>query len=563
MGHPSKFRVVFLVSSLAAGALALSAGVALPSSPAPVAGSDPAEDQSLDRLASELDGILGDEKLAAATVAAMVRDAETGATLYSRDPGRRLLPASNTKLLVAAAALEFLGPEHRFETAALSLDTPQAGLIEGDVYLRGGGDPTLLPDDYDRLAADLAAAGVQVIGGDLVADDTWFDDVRLGPDWAWDDEDRPYAAQVSALTVAPDGDFDAGTVAVDVSPGEAPGSPAQARLVPETEHVQLLNQAVTGGDSSSAPLSLDRQHGLNLLVLAGSVPEDAAPRRLWASVWDPTGHAAAVFGGALVRHGITIRGSARRGQAPPVASVLSRHLSGPLAQLLVPMLKLSNNGHAEVLVKEIGRRALGSGTWDDGLAETARSLSRLGLDPAALRVADGSGLSRRDLVSPEQLSALLVTLRGKPWFPAFLAALPLAGNPDRLVGGTLRSRMREGPAAGNVRAKTGTLDAVSALSGYVTTADGELLVFSVLLNHYLGPAPKGVEDAFATALAGFRRQPTEPASDREARSEVGHQPSGRSDTPFDQDRDRRDTGPPTERQAADALGLECSWTKSC
>ncbi|MGH9023718.1 MAG: D-alanyl-D-alanine carboxypeptidase/D-alanyl-D-alanine endopeptidase [Acidimicrobiia bacterium] len=553
MRHPSRSRVVLLVSSLAVGAMAVGGGVALPQ------GADPA----LARLGSELDGILSDPKLAGATVAALVRDADTGETFYSRDPARRLLPASNAKLLVSAAALEVLGPDHHFETAVLSVDAPHAGLVEGDLYLRGGGDPTLLPDDYDRLAGDLSAAGVQVIGGDLVADDTWFDDVRLGPDWAWDDEDQAYAAQVSALTVAPDGDFDAGTVAVDVSPGDAPGSPVQARLVPETDHVQLVNQAVTGGDSANAPLSFDRQHGSNVLVLSGSVAGDAAPRRLWASVWDPTGHASAVFRGALARHGITLRGLARRGPTPPTAAVLARHLSAPLAELLIPMLKLSNNGHAEVLVKEIGQRALRRGTWDDGLAETARALGRLGLDPEALRVADGSGLSRRDLASPEQLSALLVTLRGKPWFPAFLTALPLAGNPDRLVGGTLRSRMREGPAAANVRAKTGTLDAVSALSGYVTTADGELLVFSILLNHYLGPAPKGIEDAFATALAGFSRQPGEPSSGPQARSEAGHKRPGQSNTGLDQDHERRGASPETDRRDGDTLGLECSWTKSC
>lgn len=557
--RPAFFVSHPFVSSLIIGVVALWPGAApWGSGPASFARASAEGDPALGQLSSDLDSILDDPRLSGATVAAVVRTAGTGAILYSRDAGRRLLPASNAKLLVAAAAFLVLGPDHRFETAVLAAETPREGLVEGDIYLRGGGDPTLLPDDFDRLASDLSASGLQVVGGDLVADDSWFDDVRLGADWAWDDEDRPYAAQVSALTVAPDGDFDAGTVAIDVSPGDAPGHPARVRVVPETDHVALTNQAVTGQTSSPTSLSLDRQHGSNLLAVGGSIAEGAAARRIWASVWDPTGHATAVFRAALARHGIALRGVARRGQTPSSASLLARRLSAPLTEFVVPMLKLSNNGHAEVLVKAIGRRAVDRGTWEDGLAETARSLARLGLDPAALQVADGSGLSRRDLASPEQLATLLVALQSKPWFPSFLAALPLAGNPDRLVGGTLRSRMREGPAAGNVRAKTGTLGSVSTLSGYVTTADGDLLVFSLLLNHYLGPAPKEIEDAFAGALAGFRRRPADRGSNSQTRGGARIAAPEKSSLRPPEAREQRSAS-----QGAAALGLECSWIKAC
>jgi D-alanyl-D-alanine carboxypeptidase/D-alanyl-D-alanine-endopeptidase (penicillin-binding protein 4) len=168
--------------------------------------------------------------------------------------------------------------------------------------------------------------------------------------------------------------------------------------------------------------------------------------------------------------------------------------------LLVPFLKLSNNMHAEVLLKEMGRAAAGQGTWAAGLAAASGALSALGVDMTVQRQVDGSGLSRQDLLTNHQITALLLAARAEPWYQTWYDALPIAGVSDRMVGGTLRSRMVGTPAAGNVHAKTGTLTGVSALSGYVTDATGRKLVFSMINNNSLGGV-SALLDAVAIALA--------------------------------------------------------------
>ncbi|MBQ0982306.1 D-alanyl-D-alanine carboxypeptidase/D-alanyl-D-alanine-endopeptidase, partial [Micromonospora sp. M61] len=154
------------------------------------------------RLHATIDTILADTRLAGAQASVVVVDTGTGQTLYDRNGDRRLVPASNTKLMTSTAALELLGPGHRFTTDVRTSGKRRAGLLSGNLYLRGGGDPTMLAADYDALAAQVAADGVRVVAGNLIADDTRYDRTRLGPDWTWDDEPYYYAAQVSALTVA-------------------------------------------------------------------------------------------------------------------------------------------------------------------------------------------------------------------------------------------------------------------------------------------------------------------------------------------------------------------------
>jgi D-alanyl-D-alanine carboxypeptidase/D-alanyl-D-alanine-endopeptidase (penicillin-binding protein 4) len=175
----------------------------------------------------------------------------------------------------------------------------------------------------------------------------------------------------------------------------------------------------------------------------------------------------------------------------------------PLSELLVPFLKLSNNMHAEILTKAMGRKVAGQGTWAAGLKVAADFAKANGVQVLNLR--DGSGLSRRDGVTPGSIAQLLTAVRAKPWFKTWYDALPIAGNAQRFVGGTLRNRMANTPAANNVHAKTGTLTGVTSLSGYVTSAEGEPLVFSILLNQYLSGAPTDIQDKIAVRLARFTR----------------------------------------------------------
>ncbi|QQQ73593.1 D-alanyl-D-alanine carboxypeptidase/D-alanyl-D-alanine-endopeptidase [Saccharothrix sp. 6-C] len=490
----------------------------------------PASARADDALTRDLDAIIGSTALAGADVGLVVRHADTGAVVYSRDGDERGQPASNGKLISSAAALDVLGPDHRFRTTVAATGGERGGVLAGDLHLRGTGDPTMLAADYDALAAEVARSGVRLVRGRLVADDTWFDAVRLGTGWAWDDEPYYYNAQISALTVSPDTDYDAGSVIVRVAPGEA-GRPAAVTTEPPTDYVTIAGTAVTGAPGSASSVSVERQHGTNVITVRGSVPAGGAVVTEWSTVWEPTGLVTSLFHDALARHGVRVLGGTGVGATPADARVLGEHRSMPLSQLLVPFMKLSNNMHAEILVKTVGRAVSGEGSWDAGLRAMTAKLGELGVDPAALSLRDGSGLSRMDQVSPAQLAALLVAAKREPWFRPWYDSLPVAGNSDRMVGGTLRNRMRGTPAEGNVRAKTGSLTGVSALSGYVSTADGTPLVFAMISNDTLTSA-KPFEDAVAVRLANHREGSAPPAV-------------------------RVATEPLPDRQ------LECSWTKSC
>ncbi|MFD9129947.1 D-alanyl-D-alanine carboxypeptidase/D-alanyl-D-alanine-endopeptidase, partial [Kitasatospora sp. NPDC059571] len=199
-----------------------------------------------------------------------------------------------------------------------------------------------------------------------------------------------------------------------------------------------------------------------------------------------------------------------RARAPADAAPIARHDSAPLSALMVPFLKLSNNGIAEHLVKEIGRVAAGTGSWPAGLDRIRDFVHRAGLEPTAARQSDGSGLSRHNLLTASRLTALFGYARTRPWFRSWYDALPVAGDTRRMVGGTLTNRMRGTAAAGRVHAKTGSMTGVDALAGYVDRADGRTLAFAVLLNNFAGDSPRPVLDAFAVRLAGDTATPSAP-----------------------------------------------------
>ena len=484
-------------------------------------------------LQQELDTLLADPRFTGSQVGLVVRDAVTGEELYDRDGGSRLLPASNLKLFSSTAAMDALGPDFRFHTDALSGAQVLDGKLRGDLYLKGYGDPTTLASDYAALAQQVAAAGIRRVDGNIVADDTYFDSVRLGDTWSWDDEPFYYSAQISALTVAPNTDYDSGTVIVQSAPGATAGSPAQLTLVPRTSAVQLVGSVTTGPAGSANTLSTEREHGTDVVHVSGSVPLGSGTGLEWVTVWEPTSYAADVFRRALVAAGVEVRGGLRSGTTPSGARLLAHDTSMTLGELLVPFLKLSNNMHAETLVKTMGAVRAGDGSWPAGLSVVTAYASSRGVATGTLRISDGSGLSRKDNLTPDSIADLLVAARSEPWFQQWYDALPIAGNPDRFVGGTLRSRMRNTPAANNLHGKTGSLTGVTALSGYVTDADGRKLVFSMISNNYL-VSPRSVEDAVGVTLASYSESSTVAAVR------------------------------PASALASDSrTELECSWVKAC
>lgn len=474
----------------------------LPAGPAPGSTVAPARTETDRVLAADLDRLLDDPRLTGAQVSALVTDPATGEVLYGRRPEALMLPASTLKTVTAAAALDLLGPGHRFATDVLAAGRRTGPVLDGDLVLRGGGDPSLLPADLDTLARQVADSGVTTVTGGIVADATRYDDVPLGPNWAWDDQAAYYSPQISALTLTTDGDYDPGTVRLTVTPADGPGRPAAVRVTPADAPVHLAGQIGTGPAGSARTADVTRRPGGNDLVLTGSVPAGAAPADEWIAVDAPARVTAAVFAAALARQGVTVHGTPAEGRTPDGAAPVATHTSQPLSALLVPFLKLSNNGIAEHLVKEIGRVRSGTGTWAAGTAEVGEFVRRSGIDAGEARQVDGSGLSRHNLLSARRLTALLDFARGAPWFTAWYDALPVAGDPRRMVGGTLANRLRGTAAEGRVHAKTGSMTGVDALAGYADLPGGRRLAFAVLVNNFAATGPRPVLDAFAARLAG-------------------------------------------------------------
>jgi D-alanyl-D-alanine carboxypeptidase/D-alanyl-D-alanine-endopeptidase (penicillin-binding protein 4) len=529
---------------IAIGVVVLGVIVALvqPARSAPAAPSPGADGSG---LKANLDRIVGDPSYSGAQVGLEVREAKSGKVLYAHNANKRLNPASNTKLLTSTAAMKTLGKGHRFATQVLSDGLPSGGTVHGNLYLKGGGDPTTLAKDYDELAKTVARRGVHKITGNLIADDSYFDSRRLGSFWTWDAEPYYYQAQISGLTAAPNTDYDSGTVMVKISPGEHPGDKATVSLQPKTDYVTINNKATTGAKDSSDTSDAVRRHGNNTIDVTGSIPAGADTDTVWATVWGPTKYAAGLFRDALAKHDIKLDGKLRTGKTPSRARRLAVHRSMTLGKMLTPFLKLSNNMHAEHLTKTMGRKTRNEGTWPAGLAAIKKDARSFGVDTDKIRMVDGSGLSRGDQISPHQLTTVMRGVRDKPWFKTWYNALPIAGKSKRMVGGTLRYRMTGTAAAGNLHGKTGSLTGASGLSGYVTDSDGTKLVFSMLSNNYLVDSVQSLEDAVGVTLANYDGTSTKRVSIKSMKqsesSRSRHQNAMQRHSPH----------------------VECSWVKAC
>ncbi|WP_345429223.1 D-alanyl-D-alanine carboxypeptidase/D-alanyl-D-alanine endopeptidase [Actinoallomurus vinaceus] len=464
-------------------------------------------------LKTDIDNILTDSRLNGASIGVIVRNAKTGAVLYDRNSDTQEIPGSNNKIETSTAAFGILGAGYRFKTTVYTRGA--------NLYLKGTGDPTLRGADYDKLAAAVAAKGIKKIKGNLIADDTWFDQEYTPP--GWDPTDLPYSygAGISALNVSPDDVFDAGSIGVTITPGTE-GQPVKVTLNPPTSVVQIVNHATTGKAGTSSTVSVDRTGGTNKIVVTGSYPANGGKEDHLSTAPNPTQYAADVFLRALKAHGVKVVGATKRAATPKGAKAVTTRKSMTLSQLATPFLKLSNNQIAEILTKAIGRKAAGKGTRTAGIAAISRYLKTLGVDTTKVKQTDGSGLSRTNKTTPKQASVILKAVQSKPWYSTWYNALPIAGQADKLVGGTLASRMKGTAAAGNVHAKSGTLTGVTALSGYVKDDTGQPLIFSIMFNGYQGGAPKDIEDKIAIRLASGKSAATQSTLRKETAQNGGN-----------------------------------------
>ena len=452
-------------------------------------------------LQTRISDILRKTELAPAMVAIKVASLDTGRVLFEENANKLLRPASNMKLYTVATALDRLSPDYRFTTSVLARSKPDAnGIVHGDLTIYGRGDPSIAArfngGDYfkglNELASRIVAAGVKRVEGDLVGDETYFTGSQYGSGWAWEDLQWWYGAEVSALTVN-DNALD-----LFVKPGPTVGSPAQITTGPPDPLLTISNRVTTGPKGSRRDISLQRGLGAAVLEVAGSVPVDDGGYTAGIGISQPALLFVYLLRATLGQRGVVVTGKSRtvgplspgNGSTALTASPLielANMQSPPFSLVAAQTLKPSQNLYTELILRTLGKEVPGvvstsasfRSSEDAGLEVVKAFLKQAGINPTYLSLTDGSGLSRNDMVTAEATLMLLTYMNRHAHAKAFREALPIAG-----VDGTLRNRMKGTPAENNVRAKTGSLSSAASLSGYVTTAAGENLVFSIMVNNY-------------------------------------------------------------------------------
>src|SRR6266702_1421355 len=460
------------------------------------------------RFAGRVESLLNTGPVEKGEWGLLVRDAETGATLYEKNAYDYFLPASNMKLLTTALALDTLGPDYRFRTTVETNGTlASGGRLSGDLILVGRGDPNLsnrkfpyeskeefagTPEKVLAEFADaIAARGVKEIAGDVVGDDSYFPRERYPDGWEIDDMVWEYGAAISAIVV------DDNTVALTLTPGEHAGDPVQAAVTPATPDFTVQNDVTTSAADVKSDLTLTREPGSNLVVAKGSLPARSAPRKLVLAVEEPAQHAAATLKRLLDERGVKVSGAARarhdHAEAGGDPVVLADHVSVPLGDALKLINKISQNLHTEMLLRTVARQ---NGFWatpEELMKVPADFYAAAGIAPGDVIQTDASGLSRHDLVTPRAIVTLLSFAQNQSWFGPYYASLPVAG-----IDGTLEDRMKNTPAAGRIHAKTGSVEHVRTLSGFAETPGGRRLIFSFLSNNQGGKSHEA-----ADALTGL------------------------------------------------------------
>jgi D-alanyl-D-alanine carboxypeptidase/D-alanyl-D-alanine-endopeptidase (penicillin-binding protein 4) len=422
-----------------------------------------------------------------------------GDVLYRRNAERLFMPASNTKLIVAAVAAARLPGDWTVATSVYATGPVVEGVLQGDLVLYGRGDPTFSRRCYDvdttragacvedpseplrQLAGDLAARGIRLVNGNVVGDGSYFESTLVHPAWETYDLNWWYAAPVSALG------FNDNAIDITYGPGAGIDAPPVITFEPDFGDVSIDNRARTSAQGTRRSIDFFRTEGTTAIWAEGDIPLGSSERTEYFALPDPNHFTALAFRAALGEQGIAVAGATlsttdslryRHARASgPLAEVQSR----PLRDWIFPILNTSQNWFAEMLLKQLGRQFGEGGSWDAGLEVERRFLiDSVGIDSTQFSLTDGSGLSGSNLVTPAAFAALLAYMRAHPNFEVFAAGLPSSGQP-----GSLSARFLGTPLEGRVRAKTGSISRVNTLTGYIEQSDGAPLIFSVMANHHV------------------------------------------------------------------------------
>jgi serine-type D-Ala-D-Ala carboxypeptidase/endopeptidase (penicillin-binding protein 4) len=419
------------------------------------AGSAPSPARSpVEALRYSIDSLVNDPRFANAQLGLLIVNPATGDTLYSRNAGKLFMPASNQKIITSAVALSQLGPDYRFHTVIAKRGEVKDSVLNGDLIVIGRGDPTMSDRVYGSAAKEMSAIadsirarGIKHATGSLRQGGNAFPDSIYGYGWEWDDITGESGAPIDELM------YNEGMV-------------QRAAKIDGRDTVISIATRTPGYVYLSALYTALSQRGVRIDKLVDLVADSLT--QPYDTVYMVT--------------------------------------SPPLRDVLKFFLKPSQNQIGEALLKTVGLEKTGIGSADAGVEVETTQLRAWGVDSTGVVVYDGSGLSRHDLVSPETIVKVLTVMQKDTAFSVYYDAFPIAG-----VDGTIKSRMKGTPAENNLRGKTGTIEFVRSLSGYVDTADNERLVFSFLSNHFTTPVSEitKIQDAVGALLASYKAKPSQ------------------------------------------------------
>lgn len=464
----------------------------------------------LKEFAKVLDNIFEDPAFSNAHWGVVIQSLSTGEYFYKRNENKNFMPASNLKLFTTALALLQLGPDYTYKTSLYLNGKIKNEEIKGDLILRGVGDPTLTRRFYndDALAVfnswadSLINMGIEVISGNIIADDDAFEEESLGNGWTWDDETYYYSAISGGVC------FNDNCVDLKITPAKKVGKKAVIEIYPRTNFVTIINNIVTVSDDSTTNIDFYRERNTNIIQCFGTIRKSETEVNESITINNPTKFTAQILKEVLENKGIKVRGQALDNDELGISrdyqklTPLFTQVSPPLKEIVKVVNKVSHNLYAEQLLKTIGYEKLKFGSVENGLKASQNLLKQMGIDPENLQIVDGSGLSRLNLVTPAQINSLLRFMYRSRYFNEFYESLPIAG-----VDGTISNRMKNTRAMNNVHAKTGYINAVRSLSGYVTTTDGEMLTFVMIANNFLVPLKlaENIQDLVCILLSNFTR----------------------------------------------------------
>jgi D-alanyl-D-alanine carboxypeptidase/D-alanyl-D-alanine-endopeptidase (penicillin-binding protein 4) len=462
-----------------------------------------------DQLREKIEYLINDPNLFNAQIGVYLESLRNGEVLFARNEHRLFISASNMKIYTTAVALLNFGPDFRYNTDFYISGDINNRVLSGDVVVRGKGDPSITARFHDGDVINLLSAwidslknnGIEKISGNLIGDASYFQNPPLGAGWQWDDEPFWYSAQINALSMNDN------CIDVTVYPGTHPGIPPVVELSPPTSFFKIENDAVTAEADSNTSLFITRPRHKNILQIKNRIPVSRDKYTESISVEDPARFFIHVLAEQLEQKGITLEGELIVQDNPRALDynqykLLFSYASPKLEEIIRVVNKRSQNLYAEQLLLTLAAEYGGKASARAGTDVVTARVGRMGIPETEFRMQDGSGLARKNLISPSGTATLLRYMYHHSYKDYFYDSLPVAG-----VDGTLKYRMKGSTAVNNVHAKTGYVGYARNLSGYVTSRDGEEFVFSILVNNYTIPTPAVnlLQDRICTAVSEFRR----------------------------------------------------------